>query len=81
MRHRFLIHALSHTVLVVDITGIGLPDEIYEREGRHTTVPSLRFNSWKDAQRYFCKLGADDEVLERTLDLVKKTGVAALTIV
>lgn len=43
MKHRFLIHELNHTVLLVDITGIGLPTEIYPYEGKSHSVPTLRF--------------------------------------
>ena len=34
MKHRFMIHALNHTYLVVDITSIGPPTEIYPEEGK-----------------------------------------------
>jgi hypothetical protein len=81
MRHRFLVHALSHTLLVVDITKTGLPAEIYPKTGQNQDVPSIRFNGWKDGQRYFLALGADTEMIEKTFAQIQQTGVAVLTIV
>jgi hypothetical protein len=81
MRHRFLLHSLSHTVLVVDITAIGLPAEIYPPDGETKTVPSLRFQSWEDAEQYFLRLGADAQTLQETFQRLTKLGVGGLTIV
>jgi len=81
MRHRFLLHSLSHTFVVVDITKMGLPKEIYPGAGPEHTVPVARFQSWRDAERYFLALGADAEALERTSVQLKNTSVAVLTII
>jgi hypothetical protein len=37
MKHRFLIHSLNHTNLLVDISEIGLPAEVFPAQGK----PSL----------------------------------------
>ena len=73
MKHRFLIHELNHTTLLVDITGIDLPTEIYPSEGKSQTVPSLRFPAWRHAEHHLLQVGANQEV--------RRTGVAVLTIV
>lgn len=64
MKYRFLIHSLNHTVLVVDITKIGLPTHIFPPEGEEQMVPSLRFQSWRQAEEYLRGLGADQKAIE-----------------
>jgi hypothetical protein len=81
MKHRFLIHLLSHTILVVDITEIDLPSEIYPPDGQRKMVPTLRFQSWKDAEQYFVRLGSDIETLKKISTSIRKTSLAVLTIV
>jgi hypothetical protein len=51
-RRRLIVYSLSHTWLVVDITAIGLPNEIYPKEGNEQMVPTLRFQSWKHVKQY-----------------------------
>jgi hypothetical protein len=80
MKHRLLLHSLSHTVVVVDITEIGPPTEIYPREGKRQLVPSFRFQSWKDADAYFLQLGADPDLIEKAAASIQKAGVAVLSI-
>jgi hypothetical protein len=53
MKHRFLIHSLSHTILVVDITQFGLQIEINARTRNMKMIPALRFPVWKEAEQYF----------------------------
>jgi hypothetical protein len=79
MKHRFLLHSLSHRVIAVDITGEGLNSESLEKMERRT-VPILTFRSWEPASDYFRALGADQVVLEDTADWLKKCGTASLTI-
>ena len=80
MKHRFLLHSLSHTYVVVDITNVGLPTTIYPAAGQEQMVPLVRFQSWRDVERYFLNLGADQEALEKTSAWLGKTSVAVLTI-
>ena len=80
MKHRFLIHSLNHTSLLVDITSVGLPIAILPPEGKPQTVPSLRFQTWADAKRYLGGLGATTEDLDRAEVNLKRTSVALLTI-
>ena len=81
MRHRFLLYRLSHTVVVVDLTEIGLPMEIYPPDGKRQMVPALRFQSFKDVERYLLSLGADVEGLGKTSGQFHNTGFGLLTIV
>ena len=81
MKHRFLIYALSHTFLVVDLTDIGLPTEIYPPDGKRQMVPTLRFQSWKDARENLMASGADVETIEDTSARMRASSVAVLTIV
>jgi hypothetical protein len=81
MRYRFLVHSLSHTFLVVDITDIGLPTEVYPANGRQQSVSALRFQSWRDVEEYFLKLGADPEAIKLASDRLKARSVDVLTIV
>jgi hypothetical protein len=39
VRHRFVVYPLNHTILLVDLTEIGIPDEIYPQEGKLQMVP------------------------------------------
>ena len=80
MKYRFLIHNLNHTTLLVDITSIGLPNEIYPPEGKSQTVPSLRFQGWAHVEKYLIELGADDGALQRLKEALKKADSGVLTI-
>ncbi len=80
-KHRFLLHALSHTILVVEITEFGIAIEINPRTGNMTMVPALRFPVWKEAEQYFQAKGADAEVIDKTHAQLKKNGLAVLTVV
>jgi hypothetical protein len=77
VKARFILHNLSHTWLVIDITAIGMSDEIYPFEGKQQMVPTFRFQSWKDVEHYLMALGADAEELAR----IGKTSLDVLTIV
>lgn len=80
MKHRFLLHSLNHTVLVVDISEFGIAIEINPRTGNTKMVPALRFINWKEAARYFRAKGADDETIERTYARFSKASVAVMTV-
>jgi hypothetical protein len=80
MMKRFLIHSLNHTTLLVDITGIGLPTEVYPPEGKSQPVHSLRFQTWHAAEQHLRGLGASQRSLTTTAESLEKAGVAVLTI-
>lgn len=80
MKRRFLIHDLNHTILLVDITDIGLPAEVYPADGKSQSVGSLRFQTWHDAEQYLVRSGANQESLNAVKHNLKKAGVAVLTI-
>jgi hypothetical protein len=80
MLARFIIYPLNHTILVVDISEIGLPKDVYPTEGELKMVPSIQFQSWRFAEAYFLKKGANVEVLNKVSESVTKGSIAALTI-
>jgi hypothetical protein len=67
--------------VVVDITTIGLPNEIYPEEGKPQMVPTLRFQSWKNVEQHLRVSGATAEMIENTSALLKKMSIAVLSIV
>ena len=81
MKHRFLVHSLNHTVLLVDITAIGLPAEVYPSEGKPQAVQTLRFQTWGSAKEYLRGLGTSEERLDEIGANVKGAGLGVLTII
>ena len=81
MKHRFLLHSLNHTVLIVDISQFGINIEINPRTGNSQMVPALRFINWKEAEQFFRAKEADDDTIENTRVALAKTGVAVMTVV
>ena len=80
MRYRFLIHELNHTILLVDITAIGLPSAIFPPGGNPQSLPSLRFHSWLPSEQHLLALGASEASLKATKDQLLTANVAVLTI-
>ena len=80
MKHRFLLHSVNHTPVVVDITQFGLPSKVFPATGENTTIPARRFQAWKDAEEYLLRLGADARALGRALEQLEQAGVSMLTI-
>jgi hypothetical protein len=80
MKHRFLLHSLNHTILVVDISEFGMAIEINPRIGNTKMVPALRFIHWKEAEQYFQAKGADAGTIERTHAQLYKNSSAVMTI-
>lgn len=80
MLRRFLIHTLNHTVLIVDITAIGIPRGGYPPEGEVQEVSSRRFQTWDDAQRYLTTLGAKNGLLDKTKSNLDRFSVDVFTI-
>ena len=81
MKHRFLLHFLNHTILVVDITQFGTAIEINPRTGNTKMVPALRFNNWKETEKYFRAKEADEDTIQKTRTMLSKVGVAVITVV
>ena len=79
MFRRFLIHDLNHSTLLVDISAIGLPTKILP-PGMDQKVPYLRFQSWRDAERYLLALGCKPERLNTAKSDLAKTSTAVVTI-
>ena len=81
MKHRFLLHSLNHTILVVDITEIGATIEIKPRTENTKFVPALRFVNWKEAEQFFRAKEASEDCIESTRAMLNKSGVAVMTLV
>jgi len=79
--NRFLVHSLSHTILVVDVTQCGLAIEENPRTKNTKMVPALRFINWKEAEQYFRAKGASGATITATHNALDKNSVAAMTIV
>jgi hypothetical protein len=80
VKHRFLIHEVNHTILLVDISTVGLPTEIYPPEGKRQELSSLRFQSWESAEQFLQERGATSDCLSRTQEWLRKSSVAIVTI-
>lgn len=78
---KFLIHSVNHTCLLVDITAIGLPTEIFPPQGKQQTVPTLRFQSWSSARQYLHGLGATEQQLDGVEADTRRTSVSVLTVI
>jgi hypothetical protein len=76
-----VLHSLSHTFVLIDISKIGLSNEIYPPEGKPQPVSALRFQNWKNVEEYLLKLGATNDMLDQTSSQLRGTSVAVLTIV
>ncbi|MFY9729629.1 MAG: hypothetical protein WB723_02205 [Candidatus Acidiferrales bacterium] len=79
MNRRYLLHAINHTILLVDATPIGLANEVYPPDGKEQSLTSLRFQGWEAAERFLLKAGADPEMLHETRNALKATSLAVLT--
>jgi hypothetical protein len=77
---RFVIYPLNYTILLIDISEIGLPSGIYPPEGDPKLVHSLRFHNGTFAEQFLLKKGADAHELEKVFALVAKGSIAVLTI-
>ena len=80
MKHRLLLYKLNHTILCVDISSIGLPTEKIADESETKMVPSVRFRTWANVEKYFLGLGARRESLRTTEESFRANGFAVLTI-
>jgi hypothetical protein len=81
VKHRFLLHSLNQTVLIVDISQFGMNIEINPRAGNSQMVPALRFTNWKEAEQFFRAKEVTDEAIEDTRVTLAKTGFAVMTVV
>jgi len=81
MKHRFLLHSLNHTILVVDITEIGTALETKPRTENTKLVPVLRFVNWKETEQFFRAKEASEDCIESTRAMLNKSGVAVMTVI
>ena len=69
MKHQFLLHRLIDTFLAVNITGVGV-----------SSLPSIQFTHWADAEKYFLELSAKQTAVDACYQDLLKTRHAILTI-
>ena len=80
MKRRFLLHHLSHTFLVIDISEIGIPASQNAINANTQMVPAIRFTSWKEAEQYLGAKGATPDLLEQSRTWLRKSGASVLTV-
>jgi hypothetical protein len=80
VKRRYLIWEVNHTIVLIDATPIGLPNEIYPTEGKRQALTSLRFQDWTPAEQFLLNDGADAEVLSRMRKEHTVSSVSVLTI-
>jgi hypothetical protein len=80
VKRRYLIWEVNHTIVLIDATPIGLPNETYPPEGKRQPLTSLRFQGWTPAERFLLNDGADAGVLSRVRKEHTVSGVSVLTI-
>jgi hypothetical protein len=81
MKHRFLLHSISHNFLVVDITRVSDIANGSTITGTSNMVPAERFKSWDDLQTHLRSMGAGEETLREALAHLRKCSLAVVTIV
>jgi hypothetical protein len=81
MKHRFLLHSISHNFLVVDITSVSDIVNGSAIIGASSMVPAERFKSWDDVENHLHTMGASQETLRDALAQLKKCSLAVVTVV
>lgn len=76
MKRRYLVWQVNHTIVLVDTTPIVLPTEIFPPEGKAESLLSLRFQSWKFAEKFLLDRGASRDDLDKTRDSLPKSSMA-----
>jgi len=74
------LYGLNHTILCVDISSVGLPTEIIADEGELKMVPSIRFRTWANVEKYLLGLETVRNSLRATEESFRANGFAVLTI-
>lgn len=80
LKRRYLLFLVSHSVLLVDASSVGAPNEILPKEGKAQTLSSLLFGSWQRAEKHLVESGASHDDLVKTRDSLEKTSVALVQI-
>ena len=80
LKRRYLLFEVSHSVLLVDASAVGAPNEIIPAEGKAQSLCSLFFRSWKWAENHLGESGASRDDLDKARNSLMKTSVALLQI-
>jgi hypothetical protein len=80
LKARYIIYEINHTILLIDITGISLPTEIFPPEGKTEGLVSRRFQAWPDAERFLAKCGASRDSLEKARLTLDRNSFAVINI-
>ena len=80
MKHRFLLHSLSHSIVIVDITGFGISTRTETAIASASTVPAFRFSSRREVKEFLQARGADTDALDAMFLQLGSASTAVLTI-
>gem|GEM_PF-2200808 len=78
MKHRFVLHNLNHSILMVDISDFVISEP---QTGEIKVVPAFRIAGWNNAAQYLRAKEADEKTIETTKAGLDKWGVVVATIV
>jgi hypothetical protein len=78
MKYRFLLHFISHTYVIVDITNVELSNQ--SRHGNTQMAPAFRFTSWKEAKAFLLAKRATTETVDSTNAQLRSMSLAVATI-
>ncbi len=78
VKRRYIAHELNHTILLIDITCMGVPIEILPPQGKAEDLLSLRFQSWRFAEKFLLDGGARRDLLDKARDSLNKTSLARI---
>lgn len=76
VKRSYIAHQINHTILLIDISSIFPPTIILPPEGETRELLSLRFQSWRFAEKFLLDGGARRESLDEAQDSLRKVGVA-----
>jgi len=76
---RYILYPLNHTVLVVDVSAIGLPSGFFRPRDLYMVL-SYRFHNLSFVREFLLQHGGRLEAVEKAATLVKKGAMCDLTI-
>lgn len=80
LKRRYMAYEISHSLLLIDITSIGLADEIFPPEGKAQDLLSLRFQEWSAAEKFLLGSGASRDSVDKARSSIDKCGFGIINI-
>ena len=80
LRRSFIVYEVNHTILLIDMTSISLPREVFPPEGKAEDLLSLRFQAWRHAEKFMLDGGASRDSLDKTRESLNKNNFAIINI-